>query len=207
MIDVLVERGKRVVASGLDQDFRGLPFGVDARAALPRRARRQAAGRLPPLRRAGDDDAAARRWAARARRRRDDRRRRARLVRGALPRLPRDRRAPSDSSVGDLVTTRALRRSAATRQCDRQRAVLDLDGAAEQLDQRAPRPPRPRSRSSWPSTTGADESVTARHVDHRAAHDDARPRRGRRGAAPPARAQTRRGRSPRRRSRSSPPRR
>src|SRR4051794_10087763 len=27
IIDVLVERGKRVVASGLDQDFRGLPFG------------------------------------------------------------------------------------------------------------------------------------------------------------------------------------
>ena len=26
-IDVLVERGTRVVASGLDQDFRGLPFG------------------------------------------------------------------------------------------------------------------------------------------------------------------------------------
>ena len=26
-IDVLVERGSRVVASGLDQDFRGLPFG------------------------------------------------------------------------------------------------------------------------------------------------------------------------------------
>ena len=28
VIDVLVERGKRVVASGLDQDFRGLPFGA-----------------------------------------------------------------------------------------------------------------------------------------------------------------------------------
>jgi thymidine kinase len=27
VIDVLVERGIRVVASGLDQDFRGLPFG------------------------------------------------------------------------------------------------------------------------------------------------------------------------------------
>ena len=27
MIDVLVERGTRVVVSGLDQDFRGLPFG------------------------------------------------------------------------------------------------------------------------------------------------------------------------------------
>jgi thymidine kinase len=27
-IDALVERGKRVVASGLDQDFRGLPFGA-----------------------------------------------------------------------------------------------------------------------------------------------------------------------------------
>jgi thymidine kinase len=28
VIDVLVERGKRVVCSGLDQDFRGLPFGA-----------------------------------------------------------------------------------------------------------------------------------------------------------------------------------
>ena len=28
VIDALVERGKRVVASGLDQDFRGLPFGA-----------------------------------------------------------------------------------------------------------------------------------------------------------------------------------
>jgi thymidine kinase len=28
VIDVLVERGARVVASGLDQDFRGLPFGA-----------------------------------------------------------------------------------------------------------------------------------------------------------------------------------
>jgi thymidine kinase len=27
VIDILVERGTRVVASGLDQDFRGLPFG------------------------------------------------------------------------------------------------------------------------------------------------------------------------------------
>src|SRR5690349_5205289 len=27
VIDALVERGKRVVCSGLDQDFRGLPFG------------------------------------------------------------------------------------------------------------------------------------------------------------------------------------
>jgi thymidine kinase len=30
-IDALVERGKRVVASGLDQDFRGLPFVKDGR--------------------------------------------------------------------------------------------------------------------------------------------------------------------------------
>jgi len=28
VIDALVERGTRVVASGLDQDFRGLPFGA-----------------------------------------------------------------------------------------------------------------------------------------------------------------------------------
>src|SRR5690349_20023541 len=28
VIDMLVERGMRVVASGLDQDFRGLPFGA-----------------------------------------------------------------------------------------------------------------------------------------------------------------------------------
>src|SRR3954463_3335439 len=59
VIDVLVERGKRVVTSGLDQGVRGPAVGAEARAALPRRARRQAAGRVPSLRRARHDDAAA----------------------------------------------------------------------------------------------------------------------------------------------------
>ena len=91
VLDGLVECGLRIIACGLDQDFRGLPVRRDARAPLPRRARGQAAGGLPPLRRAGDDDAAARRRRARRRRRRHDRRRRARAVRGALPRVPRAR--------------------------------------------------------------------------------------------------------------------
>ena len=52
LLDGLVEGGKRIIACGLDQDFRGLPFGRDAGAPLPRRARGQAAGGVPPLRRA-----------------------------------------------------------------------------------------------------------------------------------------------------------
>ena len=69
----------------------GLPRAavrLDADAALRRRVRRQARGRLPPLRRPGDDDPAARRRRACAVRRRDDPGRRARLLRGALPGLP-----------------------------------------------------------------------------------------------------------------------
>ncbi len=54
-VQMLVARGARVVAGGLDTDFRARAVRVDADAALPRRVRRQAAGRLPPLRRAGHD--------------------------------------------------------------------------------------------------------------------------------------------------------
>ena len=61
VLDGLVEKrdaGHRVRARpGLPR----LPVRRDARAPLPRRARGQAAGRLPPLRRPGDDDAATRR--------------------------------------------------------------------------------------------------------------------------------------------------
>ena len=45
----LADDGLRVVAAGLDQDFRRQAFGVDARSARSRRVRGQAAGRLPPL--------------------------------------------------------------------------------------------------------------------------------------------------------------
>ena len=93
MIDVLVERGTRVVAAGLDQDFRGLPFGsmpellcraelVDKLQAVCHRC----GGPATMTQRLIDGRAG-------ACGRRDDRRRRARLVRGALPRLPPARRA------------------------------------------------------------------------------------------------------------------
>ena len=93
----LADGGARVIAAGLDQDFRRLPFGpmpellahaefVDKLQAVCHRC---GGG--------GDDDAAARRRQAGPVLRRDDRRRRERAVRGALPRLPRGRRRPGDS--------------------------------------------------------------------------------------------------------------
>ena len=93
----LADGGARVIAAGLDQDFRRLPFGpmpellahaefVDKLQAVCHRC---GGGR--------DDDAAARRRQPGAVLRRDDRRRRERAVRGALPRLPRGRRGPRDS--------------------------------------------------------------------------------------------------------------
>ncbi|HZS31390.1 MAG TPA: hypothetical protein VFA37_09050 [Gaiellaceae bacterium] len=91
VLDGLAEGGLRVVACGLDQDFRGFPLRRHAGAALPGGARRQAAGGLPPLRRPGDDDAAARRRSAGSRRWGDDRRRRIRAIRGTVPELPRAR--------------------------------------------------------------------------------------------------------------------
>ena len=39
VIDALVEHGKRIVACGLDQDFRGLPFGSSTRSAARSRSR------------------------------------------------------------------------------------------------------------------------------------------------------------------------
>ena len=118
VVDALVERGFRVVAAGLDQDFRGLPFGAMPELLCRRRARGQAAGRLPPLRRPGHDDAAARRRKAGAGGRRDDRRGRARLVRGALPRVPRDRRARSRDRLG-AATDAAGRCATARRRMSR----------------------------------------------------------------------------------------
>ena len=87
----LADDGARVIAAGLDQDFRRLPFGpmpallahaefVDKLQAVCHRC---GGG--------GDDDAAPGRRSARAVLGGDDRRGRERAVRGALPRLPRGR--------------------------------------------------------------------------------------------------------------------
>ncbi len=89
VLDGLVEGGMRDHRVRARPGLPRPPVRRDAGAPLPRRARRQAAGRLPPLRRAGDDDAAPRRRRARRRRRRHDRGRGARAVRGALPLVPR----------------------------------------------------------------------------------------------------------------------
>ena len=97
----LADGGARVIAAGLDQDFRRLPFGpmpellahaefVDKLQAVCHRC---GGG--------GDDDAAARRRQAGPLLRRDDRRRRERAVRGALPRLPRGRPGRSRYSPRD----------------------------------------------------------------------------------------------------------
>jgi thymidine kinase len=93
VIDVLVARGTRVVAAGLDQDFRGRPFG-----SLPELLCR--AELVDKLQAVCHDDAAARRRIPGPRRRRDDRGRRARLLRSALPHLPRDRRAGERHGLG-----------------------------------------------------------------------------------------------------------
>ena len=61
ILDGLVEKGMRVLVLRPRPGLPRLSVRPDAGAALPRGARRQAAGGLPPLRRPGDDDAAARR--------------------------------------------------------------------------------------------------------------------------------------------------
>jgi thymidine kinase len=110
-IDALVERGKRVVASGLDQDFRGLPFG-----SMPELlCRAELVDKLQAVcHRCGGPATMTQRleWPSRSRGRRDNRRRRSRLVRGALPRLPRARRARKPLlSVIRLTRFRAGRRN------------------------------------------------------------------------------------------------
>ena len=88
----LADGGARVIAAGLDQDFRRLPFGPMPELL----AHAEFADKLQAVcHRCGgrrDDDAAARRRQAGAVLGRDDRRRRERAVRSALPRLPRGRR-------------------------------------------------------------------------------------------------------------------
>ena len=62
----LVIGGVRVVAAGLDQDFRRLPFGPMPELLSHAEFVEQAAGRVPPLRRTHDDDPAPRRRSTRA---------------------------------------------------------------------------------------------------------------------------------------------
>src|SRR3954453_8166878 len=103
ILDGLVESGMRIVACGLDQDFRGFPFGtmpellcraelVDKLQAVCHRC----GGPAPMterLRQSAPAGPAACWRRPPCRRRRDDRRGRVRAVRGALPELPRARGA------------------------------------------------------------------------------------------------------------------
>ena len=103
-IDGLVTAGARVVAAGLAQDFRGLPFGamptllcvaefVDKLEAVCHRC----GGPATMTQRLVERRAC-------AVRRRDDPGRRARLVRGALPRVPLcESRSPGDGLVPPRV--------------------------------------------------------------------------------------------------------
>ena len=111
VIDLLVERGMRVVAAGLDQDFRGLPFG-----AMPELlCRAELVDKLQAVcHRCGGPATMTQRLVGGqpgTRGRRDDRRRRARLVRSALPHVPRARRACARDRIGRR--RREVRRGAA----------------------------------------------------------------------------------------------
>ena len=100
----LADGGARVIAAGLDQDFRRLPFGpmpellaTPSSSTSSRPSATAAAAPATTTQRLVDG-------AAGALLRRDDRRRRERAVRGALPRLPRGRRRPRSSRGVDAQT-------------------------------------------------------------------------------------------------------
>ena len=112
VIDVLVERGTRVVASGLDQDFRGLPFGsmpeLLCRAELVDKLQAVCHRCGGP----GDDDAAARRTATRrpptARRSSSARSTRTRRAAAPATRSPSRRPRPASLRASRIVSVLAV---------------------------------------------------------------------------------------------------
>ncbi len=81
----LAQRGLRVICAGLDQDFRGEPFGPMPAADVPGRDPRQAPCHLCGLRRAGEPHPTADRRPARPLRRPDHCHRCGREIRGTVP--------------------------------------------------------------------------------------------------------------------------